>query len=81
MIGEDLGLPGAGVRRPGFDAMIVGREISANAPGYPCPCISKRIPAKMTVPRGRLHLRVTQQFSDHREAFAECQSPAGIRRP
>ena len=35
----------------------------------------------MRVPRGRLNLRVTEQFPDHREALSQGQRPRSIRMP
>ena len=34
-------------------------------------------PGEVCVPAGCLHLCVTKQFSNHRQAFAESQGPGG----
>ena len=54
-------------------------EIPADAPGDPSRGVLDGIPRKMGVPRGRLHLRVTEQLPDHREALAQSQRPRSIR--
>ena len=60
------------------DALTVGREVPADAPGDPCRGVLDRVPRQMRVAGGRLHLRVTQQLPDHREAFAERQRSRSI---
>ena len=61
-------------------------QVSADAAGDPCSGVLDRIPGQVSVPRGRLHLRVTEQLTDHREALAQGQRPrcipvANIREP
>ena len=35
------------------------------------------IPSKVSVPRGGLHLRVTEQLANHRQTFADQETAAG----
>ena len=54
-------------------------EIPADAPGDPRCGVLNGIPRQASVPRGRLHLRVTEQLPDHGEALAQGQRPRSIR--
>ena len=65
--------------RPRGRRILPAQENSPDASRDPRCGVLDRIPGKMSVPRGRLHLRVTEQFPDHREAQPQGQSPAGIR--
>ena len=58
-----------------------GRQVPADAPGNPRHGVLDRIPRQMGVARGRLHLRMTEQFPDHRQALAQGQRPRGRRVP
>ena len=61
------------------EALAVGRQVPADAPSDPGSGVLDRVPGEMRVPRGRLHLRMTKQLPDHREAFAQSQRPRSIR--
>ena len=54
----------------GFVDLLNGRQVPADAPGDPRRGVLDRVPCQMRIPGGGLHLRVTEQLSDHREAFA-----------
>ena len=58
---------------------LAAHEIASNAPGDPGGGALDGIPSKVSVPRGGLHLRVTEQLPDHREALAQGQRPRSIR--
>ena len=53
-------------------------EIATGAPGDPCCGVLDGISGQVSVPRSGLHLRVAQQFPDHRKALAERQRPRSI---
>ena len=63
----------------GFFDALRGRQVAADAAGDTRGGILDGIPGKVGVPGGRLHLRVTQQFPDHGQAFAQGQRPGSIR--
>ena len=58
-----------------------GRQVPTDAPSDPGRGGLDRIPGKMRVPGSRLHLRMTEQFPDHREALAQGQRPRCIPVP
>ena len=60
-------------------AHVIGSQDPANAPGDPRRGVLDRVTGKASVPNGSLHLRVTQQFADHREALAERQRPRSMQ--
>ena len=53
--------------------IVLEHQVSADAPRDSCGSILDRVPRKVGVARGRLHLGVTQEPADHREALAEGQ--------
>ena len=59
----------------------VCHQVPADASGDPRRGVLDRIPGEVCVTRGHLDLRVTQEFSNHREAFAEREGPTGVRMP
>ena len=63
------------------DALTVGGEVPADASGDPRGGVLNGIPGKMRVPGCGLHLGVTEQLPNHREAFAQRQGAAGVRVP
>jgi len=77
-----LGEDGDGRRRgqslESSGALLAGDEVPADAPGDPRRGVLDRVPREMSVPRGRLHLCVTEQLPDHREALAQGQCPRSI---
>ena len=60
---------------------LTGRQISANAPGDPRGGILDGIAGKMRIPGCGLHLCVTEQLADHREALAQGQRSGRITVP
>ena len=60
---------------------MLSRPIPTDATGDPRCGVLDRIPGQVSVPRGRLHLRVTEQLTDHREALAQGQRPRSIHVP
>ena len=55
-------LPGSSLG--GFVTTLNGRQIPADAPGDPCRGGLDRVPRKVSIPRGRLDLRVTEHHTD-----------------
>ena len=71
-------------RRSGIDAVrgSPGRpatpvQVRADAGGDPGRRFPDRIPRQVRVPRGRLHLRVTEEPADHRQALSQSQRTRG----
>ena len=56
-------------------------EIPADAPRDSGGGGLDRIPCQVRISGGRLHLRVTKQLPDHREALAQRKRPGSIRMP
>ena len=65
----------------GFFGSLNGRQVSTDAPGGPRCGVTDGSPSKVSIPRGGVHLRVTEQFADHREALAQSQGPGSIPAP
>ena len=60
------------------DALTVGGEVPADAPGDSRRGVLDRVPGQVRISGGRLHLGVTEKLADHREALAQGQSPRRI---
>ena len=54
-------------------------DIPADAPGDPRRGVLDRIPGKVSVPGGGLHLGMAKQLADHREALAQGRRSGRIR--
>ena len=54
-------------------------QIPADAGGDPCRGVPDRIASKVSIPGCSLHLCVTEQLPDHREAVSQGQRPRSIR--
>ena len=65
--------------------ILIGRisksKIGADTPCDPSRGSLDRIPGKVGVASGCLHLRVTKELPDHRQALAQGQRPGSIRVP
>ena len=57
------------------------QERASDPPDDPCCGCLDQGWRQMRIPRGGLHLRVTEQLPDHREALAQGQRPRSMRVP
>ena len=78
-LSDGCGVDHAGSLPSGFVSTLNGRQVPTNAPGYPRRGVLNGFPRQVCIPRGRLHLRVTKQLPDHREALTQRQRPRSIR--
>ena len=65
--------PLVSVRWPAHSPRWLGQQVSPDASSDGRRGGLDRIPGEMGVARGRLHLRMSQELTDHCQAFAEGQ--------